>query len=247
MNRPHSDHLRSVTRRHFFADCGVGVGKIALAGLLADRSARAASARDDRVLPPRAPHFRARAQAVIQLFMAGAPSQLEMFEHKPKPAAIEANAIPPEVIGDQRRLKLILIECEEWLGAGTPALLAAGNSASVFLAGRNLELREPLEAERLREAHNRRAGGVSSTRELLGGLGHGQVAVGVHEGLPEHVLELATRRAEPQRLTPPGASEHVRRLAHRLGAAHEHGLLGNIGVHQQLRAQVHAARLVEPQ
>ena len=102
MNRPHSDHLRSVTRRHFFADCGVGVGKIALAGLLADRSARAASARDDRVLPPRAPHFRARAQAVIQLFMAGAPSQLEMFEHKPKLAAIEGKPIPPDVIGDQR-------------------------------------------------------------------------------------------------------------------------------------------------
>jgi hypothetical protein len=62
-----------------------------------------------------------------------------------------------EVIGDQRRLKFVLIKREEWLGAGTPTLLAAGNTASVLLAGRTLELREAIEAMRLREAHYRRA------------------------------------------------------------------------------------------
>ena len=102
MNPNHMAWLRGITRRHFFADCGVGVGKIALAGLLTGRTARAATRTDDRVLPPKAPHFRARAQAVIQLFMAGAPSQLELFDHKPKLAAIEGKPIPPDVIGDQR-------------------------------------------------------------------------------------------------------------------------------------------------
>jgi hypothetical protein len=96
-------HLIDMTRRHFFRECGVGVGKIALAGLLAgsfERSAAAAVARGP--LAPKPPHFPGRAKAVIQLFMAGAPSQLDMFDHKPKLRAMEGKPIPPEVIGGQR-------------------------------------------------------------------------------------------------------------------------------------------------
>lgn len=92
------------TRRHFFHDCGIGVGKIALAGLLAESSgpARAASMPDGGALAARPPHFAAKARSVIQLFMAGAPSQLDMFDHKPKLAEIEGKPLPPEVIGGQR-------------------------------------------------------------------------------------------------------------------------------------------------
>ena len=96
--------LLDITRRHFFRDCGIGVGKIALAGLLAEslpRAARAAQG-DESPLVARPGHFPGRAKAVIQLFMAGAPSQLDMFDHKPKLAAIEGKPIPPEVIGGQR-------------------------------------------------------------------------------------------------------------------------------------------------
>ena len=95
--------MLDVTRRHFFHECGVGVGKIALAGLLArslERPAAAAAARGP--LAPKPPHFPGRAQAVIQLFMAGAPSQLDMFDHKPRLRAMEGKPIPPEVIGGQR-------------------------------------------------------------------------------------------------------------------------------------------------
>jgi hypothetical protein len=53
-------------------------------------------------LAPKPPHFPGKARAVIQLFMAGAPSQLELFDHKPKLAEIEGKPIPPEVIGGQR-------------------------------------------------------------------------------------------------------------------------------------------------
>ena len=95
--------LLHATRRHFFSDCGLGVGKMALAGLLA-RDAIAAEG--PRVitgpLAPKPPHFPGKAKAVIQLFMAGAPSQLELFDHKPKLAEIEGKPIPPEVIGGQR-------------------------------------------------------------------------------------------------------------------------------------------------
>lgn len=95
--------LLHATRRHFFSECGLGVGKMALAGLLARECA---AAEGPRViagpLAPKPPHFPATAKAVIQLFMAGAPSQLELFDHKPKLAEIEGKPIPPEVIGGQR-------------------------------------------------------------------------------------------------------------------------------------------------
>jgi hypothetical protein len=91
--------LTAVSRRWFLRQCGVGLGKIAAAGLLADAlSGRAASA----PLTPRQPHFPARAKRVIHLFMAGAPSQLDLFDHKPELARLEGKPLPPSVIGGQR-------------------------------------------------------------------------------------------------------------------------------------------------
>src|SRR5471030_1416462 len=73
------------TRRHFFGKCGVGLGGIALGSLLAEESPATARTPDLRdPLEPRAPHFLARAKRVIFLFMAGGPSQLELFDYKPK-------------------------------------------------------------------------------------------------------------------------------------------------------------------
>jgi hypothetical protein len=95
--------LLHATRRHFFSECGLGVGKMALAGLLARECAATEGLRAvTGPLAPKPPHFPAKAKAVIQLFMAGAPSQLELFDHKPKLAEIEGKPIPPEVIGGQR-------------------------------------------------------------------------------------------------------------------------------------------------
>jgi hypothetical protein len=95
----------NVTRRHFFSECGVGVGKIALAGLLTDAMARgspASPADTHDPLAPKAPHFAPKAKRVIHLFMAGAPSQLDLFDHKPALARLEGQPLPPSVIGGQR-------------------------------------------------------------------------------------------------------------------------------------------------
>ena len=74
-------------------DCGVGLGKIALAGLLTDsRVLGAPGARTS--LAPRQPHFPGRAKGVIHLFMAGAPSQLELFDYKPELAKLEGKPKP---------------------------------------------------------------------------------------------------------------------------------------------------------
>ena len=87
-----NDHLKSSTRRHFFTDCGIGLGSMALGSLLGGTAHGAASAT----------HFPARAKRVIYLFMAGAPSQLELFDHKPKLKAFDGKPLPPSVIKGQR-------------------------------------------------------------------------------------------------------------------------------------------------
>src|SRR5262245_36707246 len=93
--------MRDLTRRAFFAECGVGVGRIALAGLLTDALASADGTRPNPAAP-RAPHYAPKVKSVIHLFMAGAPSQLELFDYKPKLAQYEGKSIPPEVVGGQR-------------------------------------------------------------------------------------------------------------------------------------------------
>ena len=97
---------RAVTRRHFFRECGVGVGKIALAGLLTDAftasSFGCARPMGHNPLAPKSPHFAPKAKRVIHLFMAGAPSQLDLFDSKPALTKLEGKPLPPSVIGGQR-------------------------------------------------------------------------------------------------------------------------------------------------
>ena len=89
-----------VTRRHFFRDCGIGVGKLALASLLAGAASKARAGADPNA--PKAPHFAPKAKRVIYLFMAGAPSQLDLFDRKPALIKYDGKPIPPEVVKDQR-------------------------------------------------------------------------------------------------------------------------------------------------
>jgi len=95
--------LLASTRRHFFGQCGVGLGSMALASLLSD------DAKSNTVLPdPQNPlvarpaHFPAKAKRVIFLFMAGGPSQLELFDHKPKLQELHGQVIPPEYTKNRR-------------------------------------------------------------------------------------------------------------------------------------------------
>ena len=70
----------SVSRRWFIEQCGVGMGALALNHLLAG-AGLAQSAQNP--LAPKKPHFAPKAKNVIYLFMAGAPSHLELFDNKP--------------------------------------------------------------------------------------------------------------------------------------------------------------------
>ena len=101
------DPLHERTRRHFFRDCGLGVGKIALASMLADSGSKlfgapATSAVTESPIAPKPGHFNSTAKRVIYLFMAGAPSQLELFDYKPKLAELAGSPLPRSVIDGQR-------------------------------------------------------------------------------------------------------------------------------------------------
>src|SRR5438105_6692026 len=102
MTHANHDPLLDITRRHFFRDCGVGVGKIALASLLTNALSGRAETKAANLLAPKKPHFPAKAKAVIHLFMAGAPSQLDLFDNKPALTKLEGKPLPPEVIKGQR-------------------------------------------------------------------------------------------------------------------------------------------------
>lgn len=91
----------TLTRRHFFARCPIGLGAIGLSALLS-RDAKAVVPHVADPLAPRPPHFPARAKSVIFLFMAGGPSQLDMFERKPDLDRLHDEPIPESFIAGKR-------------------------------------------------------------------------------------------------------------------------------------------------
>ena len=90
-----------MTRRHFFSQCSMGLGSVALASLMNEGMLRAAPSTADP-LAPRKPHFPPRAKNVIYLFMAGGPSQLELFDYKPKLVELNGQEIPQSYIAGKR-------------------------------------------------------------------------------------------------------------------------------------------------
>ena len=84
-----------IRRRWFLSQCGVGVGAIAAHSLLAADTA-------PNPLAPRKPHFPPKAKRVIYLFQAGAPSHLELFDHKPELAKRNGQLPPADLLKNYR-------------------------------------------------------------------------------------------------------------------------------------------------
>jgi uncharacterized protein (DUF1501 family) len=86
-----------LTRRWFLQQCRVGLGAIALHHLLGSSAAVASEP-----LAPKKPHFAPKAKSVIFLFMAGAPSHLELFDYKPQLAKFDGTLPPADLIKGYR-------------------------------------------------------------------------------------------------------------------------------------------------
>ena len=90
--------LRTQTRRHFFAEAGLSLGAAALLALVNEQKAAA----NTNPLAARLPHFTPRAKRVIYLFMAGGPSQLELFDYKPQLMRHEGRPLPASFLPNRR-------------------------------------------------------------------------------------------------------------------------------------------------
>jgi Protein of unknown function (DUF1501) len=102
----HLEHARKalrqdITRRWFFKECGVGLGTIALHSLL-QNTATAASSSVANPLEPHPAPLPGKAKRVIYLFMAGAPSHLELFDYKPQLAKFNGTVPPAELLKGYR-------------------------------------------------------------------------------------------------------------------------------------------------
>ncbi len=81
----------------------MGLGSIALTSLMAEHGKGVdASAKMHNPLEPKPTHFPAKAKNVIFLFMAGGPSQLDLFEHKPKLTELNGQPIPESYVAGKR-------------------------------------------------------------------------------------------------------------------------------------------------
>jgi hypothetical protein len=89
------DEQLLLTRRYFFGKASAGLGVAALAGLLKE-DLHAESAL------PGLPHFAPRAKRIIYLFQSGGPSQMELFDYKPKLKDLEKTELPDSVRMGQR-------------------------------------------------------------------------------------------------------------------------------------------------
>lgn len=100
---PSGEFLRALTRRHFFKQSGFGVGAAALTGLL-NSSLLGRDLKSDAVNPVTAkqPMFPAQAKSIIYLFMAGAPSQVDLLDAKPALQKYDGQNVPAELMKGER-------------------------------------------------------------------------------------------------------------------------------------------------
>src|SRR3712207_3422348 len=100
---------RMHTRRHFLKESAMGFGALALGSLLQSCGLGATKNGTSSIpfdpahpLLPKLPQFPGRAKSVIYLHMAGAPSQLELFDYKPELQKLNGQDCPQSLLEGKR-------------------------------------------------------------------------------------------------------------------------------------------------
>ena len=86
----------SLSRREMLARAGGGFGLLALQDLLSSEAAAAATDRSAHPFAVQAPHYTPRAKRCIFLYMPGGPSQIDLFDPKPRVSAKNGEPLPFE-------------------------------------------------------------------------------------------------------------------------------------------------------
>ena len=96
------------SRRHFLKESAMGLGSLAIASLLGScgnffsESNNKIAYDPAHPLLPKSPQFLGKAKSVIYLHMAGAPSQLELFDFKPELMKMDGQDCPPSLLAGKK-------------------------------------------------------------------------------------------------------------------------------------------------
>src|SRR5947207_7836437 len=106
----------NLTRRDFLTTAASGIGMLAFASLLRDQDLLASEIPNDP-LTPRPPHFAPKAKSCIFIFMEGAPSQMDLFDPKPKLNELNGQKLPESLT---KEMRFAFIQKESAVLMGTP-------------------------------------------------------------------------------------------------------------------------------
>src|ERR671939_193575 len=93
----------ALLRRGVLARLGGGFGGLVVSSLLAEQTAVSAGEATGYDLRPKPPHFAPKAKAVIQLFMHGGPSHVDLFDPKPMLEKYDGKQPPQEAEDDEKK------------------------------------------------------------------------------------------------------------------------------------------------
>lgn len=98
------EHLKNISRRHFLLESAAGLGAATLGTFMFGCNSRSTSPLSAALDPmaPKVPHFMGKAKRIIYLHMAGAPSQLELFDYKPELQKLNNQLCPPSLLEGKR-------------------------------------------------------------------------------------------------------------------------------------------------
>src|SRR5436309_1979461 len=90
------------SRRDFLTTSASGIGTLALAALLQQDGLLAAESTSTDPLAPKPPHLAARAKSCICIYLEGAPSQIDLFDPKPKLNELDGQKLPESMTKNVR-------------------------------------------------------------------------------------------------------------------------------------------------
>ena len=126
-------HLQMETRRNFIKQSFLGLGGLALGTMMSCQSKPNPSSLNlfdpKNPLVPRPPHFAPKARSVIYLHMAGAPSQLELFDYKPELAKLDGQDCPQSFLEGK---KFAFIRCVPKMLASSAEFKQHGESGATI-------------------------------------------------------------------------------------------------------------------
>lgn len=100
------EHLQNISRRHFLLESAAGLGAAALASFIGGCAPESSTVKKFTAtldpMAPRPPHFPGKAKRVIYMHMAGAPSQLELFDFKPELQKLNNKLCPASLLEGKR-------------------------------------------------------------------------------------------------------------------------------------------------